>query len=147
MKLTTDDVVAEWKEDSNIDETRLLTELTKTPMLHAKYLEALLSVKRKLINSTSTYNKLKYDRKKYFRGEMSREELVARGWDQYQGLKMSQTEFNSMSDIDPILNDEWIKLEYWKGLVQGIEFIMKEINNRHWMIRTMIDYNKMISGG
>jgi len=147
MKLTTDDILAEWKVDSAIDDTKLSSEVMRTPLLHSKYLEVYLKIKHKYISATSTYNKLKFLRKKYFRGEMTREELNENGWDQYQGLKMSQSEFNSMAEIDPILNDEWVKMEYWKNLVQGMEYILKQIQQRDWSIKTMIEYNKMMMGG
>lgn len=147
MKLTIDDILAEWKADNTIDDTKLPSELMRSPHLHSKYLEVFLHVKRKFIAATSSYNKLKYLRKKYFRGEMTREELAEQGWDQYQGLKMSQTEFNSMSEIDPILADEWVKVEYLKSLVDGLTYILKEIQNRGYTIKTMVEYNKMMMGG
>ena len=147
MKLNIDSIIAEWKQDSILDETKLSTELARIPLLHSKYLEVYLTSKSKLISVTSSYNELKFTRKKYFRGEMTREELLAHGWDQYQGLKMSHSEFNSTADIDPVLNDEWVKVEYWKGIVSGIEWIMKEIQNRGYTIKTMVEYNKIIMGG
>lgn len=147
MKLTIDDIIAEWKSDNTIDETKLPSELMKTPMLHSKYLEVYLQIKRKFIAATASYNKLKFLRKKYFRGEMTREELAEQGWEQYQGLKMSQTEFNSMSEIDPMLSDEWVKVEYLKSLVEGLTYILKEIQNRGYTIKTMVEYNKMMMGG
>ena len=147
MKLSIDDILSEWQADSAINETQISIELSRTPILHSKYLEVYLSAKRKLISATSSYNNLKFLRKKYFRGEMTREELLDRGWEQYQGLKMSQTEFNQMSDIDPVLNEEWVKVEYWKSLVEGITYIMKEIQNRGYTIKTMVEYNKLLMGG
>ena len=147
MKLSIDSIVDEWKSDSVLDETKLSTELARIPNLHSKYLEVYLTAKQKYISSASVYNKLKFIRKKYYRGEMTREELNEYGWDQYQGLKMSHTEFNATADIDPVLNDEWIKVEYWKGVVSGLEFIMKEIQNRGYTIKTMVEYNKIIMGG
>lgn len=147
MKLTIDDILSEWKNDSKIDENRISQELIRTPILHSKYLDVYLNVKRKHIAATVSYNKLKFLRKKYYRGEMTREELEASGWDQYQGLKMSQSEFNSMSEIDPILSDEWMKVEYLKGLVEGLAYILKEIQNRGYTIKTLLEHTKLMMGG
>ena len=45
---------------------------------------------------------------------MTRDELVEYGWEQYQGLKMSHSEFTSTEEMDPVLADEIEKVEYWK---------------------------------
>jgi hypothetical protein len=122
-------------------------ELTKTPQLHSKYLEIYMQVKGRMVSAETKYNKLKFLRKKYYRGEMTLQELTQYGWDQYQGLKMSQSEFNSMAEIDPELVDEYAKVEYWKTMVNGLEYIMKQINQRDWSVKSLIEYNKLMLGG
>ena len=60
MKLNVEDILTEWKRDSIIDESKLSLELTKTPMLHSKYLEIYMQSKAKLISHTKKYNKLRF---------------------------------------------------------------------------------------
>jgi hypothetical protein len=146
MRLNAEEILAEWKSDSQIDETRLGLELTKTPILHSKYLDIYMQIRGKTINAENKFNKLKYLRKRYYRGEMTREELQQQGWDQYQGLKMNHTEFNQMTEIDPLLSEEYTKVQHWKILVQGLEYIMKQVQQRDWSVKTLIEHNKLMLG-
>lgn len=143
---TIDEVLKEWKEDSIIDELQINKELLKSPMLHAKYLEYFMSFKAKLAIAERKYNKMSFTRKRYYRGELTKDELDQYGWDQYQGLKMSNTEYNQHSNIDPILVDMKELVDSHKASVQCIEFIMKNIAGRDWAIKSLIEHNKFVAG-
>jgi hypothetical protein len=147
VKFTPEDILEEWKKDSPIDDTALGKELVKTSHLHSKYLELLMKAKSKLSQTEAKYNKMKNLRKSYYRGEMTLSQLQEYGWDQYQGLKQSHSEFMNTTEIDPILCDEKIKVDFYKSLVIGLEYIMKQIHQRDYSIKSLIEYNKLIMGG
>lgn len=141
-----EEVVEEWKKDSVIDEASLNRELIKTAMLHSKYIEHYVFFKAKLSQAEKKHNKLMYVKKKYYRGEMTQAELQQHGWLQYQGLKMSMSEFNSMSTMDPDLLETQEKISAYKTAVSVTEYIMKSIGSRDYSLKSVIEYNKFLSG-
>ena len=73
-------VLAEWKVDAIIDESKLSHEIIKVPSLHAKYLEYFLYFKRKLSKAESARAKMGWQKRKYFRGEFAQDDLARHGW-------------------------------------------------------------------
>lgn len=140
-------LVDEWKQDSVMRDTKVVEELLKTPNLHAKYLEMYLFCKAKVASSESAYNRMKNAKRRYYRGEMDLPELQQRQWDQYQGLKMSASEFNGMAEIDLDLIALKEKVDFWKSNIQILEYIMKQISSRDWALKSIIDYKKFEAGG
>jgi hypothetical protein len=144
---TLEDVINEWKNDSKISQTKIGDEIMRTPNLHAKYLEYYIYFKSKLAQKDAELRKMTYLRKKYYRGEMTKDELTKYGWDQYQGLKMSGAEFNQHQDIDPVLQPINEMIDMYKTAVVSIEYIMKQIQGREWSLKTLFEYYKYVSGG
>ena len=146
MAITLEEMLEEWKVDSVVDNSRVTIELLTTPQLHSKYLVHFMYFKAKLANSEKKYNTMAFLRKKYYRGEMTKDELRFHGWDQFQGLKVSTSEFNSLSQLDPILIPLKENIEIHKTAVQCIEYILKEISQRTWILKSIIEYEKFQAG-
>lgn len=147
MSLDHEAIVNEWKSDSKIDDTKIAYEITRTPHLHAKYLDYYMSAKGKVIVAEKKYNTMRWVKRKYFRGEMEKHELEERGWSQWNGLKPSNSELNDLFDADRDLNDLLERVKYWQMLVQGLEYIMKQISQRDWSLKSIVEYNKYLNGG
>ncbi len=81
-------ILNEWKSDSQIEFNKLDVSSQETPKLHAKYLELYTTAKLKLKDSEFKQKKLLLDKKMYYEGKMSREEMDNRGWsyDPYDGI-------------------------------------------------------------
>jgi hypothetical protein len=146
MNYTIEQVLEEWKQDAPYTELSLQKDLYTTPNLHAKYLGAFVYFKAKKDAAEKKYNLMAHVRKKYYRGELTKEELAKYGWDQYQGLKMSNSEFNSHMTYDPILVELSLSVESYKTSVLALEYIMKQISQRDWGMKNIIEYQKWISG-
>jgi Recombination, repair and ssDNA binding protein UvsY len=142
-----EDIVNEWKVDSVINENKIQNEITKTPLLHAKYLEYYLNSKGRLIVAEKKYNTMKWVKRKYFTGKMEQHELQERGWSQWQGLKPSNAELNDLFEADRDLNDLEEKVKYYQMMVQGLEYILKSIGQRDWTIKTLFEHQKYMNGG
>lgn len=144
MKLTT--VQQEWYADSSINELDLGKEAVKTPLLHAKYITYLSNVKLLLRKAESDYfntRRLKY---RYYRGEMSRDELEEKGWPQYQGNKPLKNEMDEFLQCDEELNAFLDKIEYYKTITYTLEQIIRSINSRTWDIKSAIEWQKFTNG-
>ncbi len=144
MKLT--DLQEEWQKDSRINETNLGSEAARVPTLHAKYLTYLSKVKLQLRKAESDYLNTRRKKYKYFRGEMSIQELDDEGWDQYQGNKPLKNEMEEFLACDENLIELQDKVEYFKTVLYTLEQIIRSINSRTWDIKSSIEWTKFTNG-
>lgn len=140
-------IVEEWQKDSNLGSKDVQAELIRTALLHAKYLAFFLDTKSKLILAEKRFNTMKWLKRKYFQGKMELHELEERGWSQWQGLKPSNSELHDLFDADRDLNELHEKVKYYALMVQGLEYILKQVSQRDWSIKTMFEYAKFVNGG
>src|SRR6185437_10515706 len=134
MKL--EDVQKDWEKDSIIDQTNLGYEATRNPLLHSKYLNKLSNVKLLL-------RKAEY---RYFKGEMTRDELESRQWVQYQGRVPLKTEMEEYLTTDHDMIRLTDKIEYLKVVKETLESILKALASRGWEIKSAIEWEKMRNG-
>lgn len=147
MIITIEEILTEWKEDALIDEAKLSFALTRTPLLHAKYVEYYAFFKRKLASAEAKKSKLAYIKRKYYRGEMTLEELKKHEWNQYQGLKPSATELNQLLDFDTDMIEYTQVISEFKTAVSCIEYILNSIKTREYTLKTLFEYTKYMNGG
>ena len=100
-----------WSIDCKIDDLQLGKESTKTPELHAKYLAHLSTAKLQLRKAEADLYKLKAIKVKYFRGELSREELSNLGWEQYLGIKPLKNDLQEILNADDDVSKQEDKAE------------------------------------
>lgn len=145
MKLN--EIQTMWAEDCKIDQTNLGRVAARVPELHAKYLNMLTSVKLQYRKAEADYLRLRKLKMRYYKGELSKQELDELGWDQFlqnRPLKNEMDEvLNTDSDIIQI-ND---KLEYIRTVLYQLEQILKSINSRTWDVKSAIEWYKFTNGG
>lgn len=135
-----------WTEDCKIDELNLGRESTKTPELHSKYLAHMSQVRLQLRKSEAALLKLRRIKSQYFRGELSKFDLDALGWEQYLGPKPLKTDMNEMLDADDDVIEQTNKVEYIRTLADYVERIMRSLNSRTWDIKNSIEWTKFTNG-
>ena len=136
----------QWEIDCNIDDNHLDKASIETAKLHSKYLRLLVQHKMKIAALHAEYNNLRQTKFRYYRGELSRDELTERGWNQWQGIKPLKNEMDEFLTGDSDLNKITIKIEYIKVMIEALESILGQIKARDWQIRNSIEYKKFISG-
>ena len=144
MKLS--EIQQMWEEDSTINETNLGRESIRVPNLHAKYLNLLSKSKLQLRKAESEYYNTRRLKYRYYRGEMSREELAGLEWEQFQGNKPLKNEMDEFLQCDKDLIELQDKIEYFKTVIYTLEQILRSINSRTWDIKTAVEYQKMTNG-
>jgi hypothetical protein len=144
MKLN--EIQESWAEDCRIDETNLGSESARTPKLHAKYLNVLSNTRLQTRMAETTYLRLRRLKYKYYRGEMTRDELEAQGWEQWQGVKPIKNEMDEFLATDSDLLSLQDKLEYLKTVQYQLESILKSIGSRTWDIKSSIEWHKFTNG-
>jgi hypothetical protein len=144
MKLN--DLQEAWAEDCKINELNLGQESVKTPNLHAKYLNMLSSTRLNLRKAESDYLNCRRKKYRYYRGEMSLEELSEEGWEQWQGNKPLKNEMDEFLQVDQNLVAYQDKVEYFKTVLYQLEQIIRSLNSRTWDIKNAIEWSKFTNG-
>ena len=144
MKLN--DLQEAWAEDCKINELNLGQESVKTPNLHAKYLNMLSSTRLNLRKAESDYLNCRRKKYRYYRGEMSLEELSEEGWEQWQGNKPLKNEMDEFLQVDQNLVAYQDKVEYFKTVLYQLEQIIRSLNSRTWDIKNAIEWIKFSNG-
>lgn len=144
MKL--DEIQKMWADDCRIDETNLGSESARVPKLHAKYLNLLTNTKLASRKAESDYLRMRRNKYRYYRGELSREELDDLGWTQWQGVKPIKNEMDEFLATDTELIVLQDKLEYLRTVQYQLESIVKSISSRTWDIKSSIEWYKFTNG-
>lgn len=135
-----------WKEDAMIDESNYGHCSARIPLLHAKYLEHLCQAKLQTRMATAKFLRLRRDKMKYFKGEMTRDELQERGWNQYQGVKPLKSEMGEILMVDEDMIKQEDKVVYLETVVLFLESVMKSINSRTWDVKNGIAWAQLQAG-
>jgi len=144
MKLT--EIQEMWAQDCRIDETNLGRASANVPVLHSKYLNLLTTSRLQLRKSESDLARLRRTKYRYFRGELTREELTELGWEQYQGVKPIKNEMDEFLSTDEDLIQRSDKVEYLRTVYFQLESILKSISSRTWDIKSSIEWHKFTNG-
>ena len=115
-------------------------------MLHSKYLSILQEYKVNLRRLTLKYQKLKVIKQRYYNGELTKQELEQYGYEPYLFKRPLKAEMEALLDGDHELIELQEKSLYIDGLVSATESIMKDIGNRYFLFRSLVDYEKFLSG-
>lgn len=135
-----------WEADAEIDDNYLGEHATKTPKLHAKYVKLLVGVKLKHTKLSSDYNMLRKAKFRYYRGELSRDELTDLGWAQWQGVKPLKNEMDEFLQGDTELNTLRVKIDYLETMIYLLESILTQIKARDWQLKSAIEWKKFLAG-
>jgi hypothetical protein len=141
-----EDLQTMWDEDCEIDDNYLGEHATKTPKLHAKYVRHLVQAKLKLTKVQSDYNLLRKAKFRYYRGEMSRDELTDLGWSQWQGVKPLKNEMDEFLTGDDDLNTLRVKVDYLETMIYFLESVLSQIKARDWQLKTAVEWKKFLAG-
>lgn len=135
-----------WTEDAKVDQTHLGRSAARVPELHAKYIGILSNVRLQYRKTETDYIKAKKLKGRYYRGELSKEELLELGWDQYLNARPLKNEMDEILNSDDDIIKLIDKLEYIKTIMLHLEQIIKSINSRTWDIKSAIEWEKFRNG-
>ena len=144
MKLT--EINEAWEKDSKIDETNLGYSATRVPQLHSKYLKLLSNTRLQFRKAEAEFLLLRQIKNRYYRGELTKEELKEYGWEQYLLAKPLKNEMDTVINGDSDIIKMIDKLEYFRTTIYTLEQIIKSLNNRTWDIKNAIEWQKFTQG-
>ena len=143
---TLEQIKEEWKVDCVIDDSDLGRAAAITPNLHAKYLEELINYKLRLTKTQLDSAQLRALKGKYFRGELTTEELKEKGWQQwpYRTLK---SDIEGLIEADEEIQKLITKEQYIKTVIYYLESVLGELKSRSFHTRVAMDWIKFRAGG
>lgn len=141
-----EEILLEWEKDAEIDDTHLDKSSIATSSLHAKYLNVLIRNKLKLSKFENDYKILRQKKFRYYRGELTKEELLEYGWSQWQGIRPTKSEMDEFLDGDEDLNKMFLKIEYLNSAILLIDSIMSQLKSRDFQISNAVKWKMFISG-
>jgi hypothetical protein len=135
-----------WEADSAIDDNYLGEASTSTPKLHAKYIKLLIGTKLKHTKYKTDYNVVRKNKFRYYRGELSRQELQDLGWEQWQGVKPLKNEMDEFLSGDDDLNKMGVRIEYLEAMIYLLESILGQIRSRDYQVKNGIEWKRFLAG-
>jgi hypothetical protein len=135
-----------WAEDSKIDETNLVSESARIPVLHAKYYKLYHRAAMKATKLRYELKELESAKWEWYEGSMTPEDLKSRGWLAY-GTKLIKTQIAVKIERDKEIIDLSLRIEYQSSIAKFLEDVLKQIHQRNFVIKNMIDMLKFQAGG
>lgn len=144
--MTFDDLSQEYKKDEIDINSPMLDEVAgQIPSIHRKWLDILAAEQKELISLRKSRNKLRRLKWEYYSGKLDQETLTKMGWDQFNH-KIMRTDLDKYLESDKDLQKFDVAIEETNARISYIESVLKEILNRNWLLRNMIEWRKFISG-
>jgi len=144
--LDLDELNKMWATDCKIDETDISGEARRIPIMHNKYftlyVKAGLRV-RKLKADLAALEKAKIE---YYNGSMDPLELKRREWPP-NPLRILKADIPRYVDSDPEIIQLSLAIDYHASIANYLEDIVKQINNRNFLLSNIINWEKFRSGG
>lgn len=140
-----EDIITEWSSDCEVDVTNISKESANISKLHNKYYQIYMQEGYRLRKMKADFKVLSKLKQEYYRGELSMEDLREYGWDP-QPLKILRTDIPSYLDADKDLIDSSLKIGMQEEKVEYLESIIKQISNRGFQLKTIVDWERFRTG-
>lgn len=141
---TIDDLKSEWAIDAVISDD-LGGEALKIPMLHAKYLDHYITAKMKSTKIDLELAQLKSNKRKWFRGELTTDELKELGWQQWQ-YRTLKTDIEGLLEGDLDVQKLLARQSYMKIMIYYVESVLSELKSRNFEIKAALDWQRFKAG-
>lgn len=143
MKLET--IYEMWSKDCEIDMINISNESANIPKLHNKYFKMYMEEGLKLKKMKTDYKQLKLLKEQYYKGELDIEELKEHGWEP-QPLKILRQDIPNYVDADDDIINQTLKIGLQESIVDYLESIIKQITNRGFQLKTIVDWERFRTG-
>lgn len=138
-----DDIIVEWKKDSQIDNVELDREAMNIPNLHAKYLDVLSKARQRKKGLEYKYRILCRDLNEYYKGDLNNTEDLKKINREPWERKLLKGDIQSYVESDSDIIELEMKIDVQKEIIYVLEEIIKAINNRGYQISTAVKWRAM----
>jgi len=143
--MDTNDISAMWAADSPIDETNLVGESKRIPLLHSKYYNLYYKEVLRVKKLKAEYKALEALKREYYDGSIDQETLNEKGWKPFQ-LKVLRNDLDKYIQADKDIIKLSLTIDFHAANANFLEDIIKTIHSRNFVIKNMIDILKFQAG-
>jgi hypothetical protein len=141
----TDDINEMWSRDCKIDEANIVGEAKRIPELHSKYYNFFFKEALRVRKLKADMKELERAKYEYYSGSMCEEDLRERGW-KPNPLKILRNDIDRYMQSDKDIVQLSLKIALHEERANYLENIIRQINNRNFVIKSMIDMIKFQAG-
>lgn len=139
------DINEMWSRDCKIDESDLIHESKRIPELHSKYYNLFFKEALKVKKLKHDLKELERAKNEYYNGSMAEEDLKERGW-KPNPLKILRNDIDKYIQSDSDIITLSLKIAYHEERANYLENIVRQINSRNFIIKSMVDLLKFQHG-
>ena len=143
--MDTNDISTIWAGDSPIDETNLVGESKRIPLLHSKYYNMYYKEVLRVKKLKAEYKELEMDKRNYYDGSMAEEDLREKGWKPFR-LKVIRNDLDKYIQADKEVIKLSLTIDFHTANANYLEDIIKTIHSRNFVIKNMVDILKFQAG-
>lgn len=134
-----------WSKDCKIDEANIVGEAKRIPELHSKYYNLFFREALRVRKLKADMKELERAKYEYYSGSMCEEDLRERGW-KPNPLKILRNDIDRYMQSDKDVVQLSLKIALHEEQANYLENIIRQINNRNFVIKSMIDMIKFQAG-
>ena len=132
-----------WSKDAQIDQDNLHDEAAKIPSLHAKYFDLYNNIKLLRERSITVDNKIRLERWNYYSGKSDPEVYQA---EPFPYKVREKDALKRDMDADEKEQQSTLKIKYYDVMLTYLEDIIKQVGNRSYQLKNIIDWHNFRSG-
>ena len=132
-----------WSKDAQIDQDNLHDEAAKIPSLHAKNFDLYNNIKLLRERSITVDNKIRLERWNYYSGKSDPEVYQAEPFPYKVREKDALIRY---MDADEKVQQSTLKIKYYDVMLTYLEDIIKQVGNRSYQLKNIIDWHNFRSG-
>ena len=129
-----------WEKDSQIEIIKIHEEAAKIPSLHAKYWDVYNTLKLLKEKAQIQEQSVRLDRHNYYTGKSPAEVYQAEPFPYKVREKESVKRY---MDADEKMQKIVSKLRYYEIMLTYLEDIVRQINNRSYQLKNIIDWQQL----
>jgi hypothetical protein len=141
-----DDLMDMWSKDCTIDMTEPSKELGRIPSLHSKYLRIMTHHNLIVKKLTAEYQARRRIKWEYYNGDLNNAEDLEEYKLPPMTKKVLRADMSIYLDSDKELNSILLKKVLNEEVVEFCKAVLKELNNRTFQVRSIIDWQKFTDG-
>ena len=129
-----------WSKDAQIDQDNLHDEAAKIPSLHAKYFDLYNNIKLLRERSITVDNKIRLERWNYYSGKSDPEVYQA---EPFPFKVREKDALKRYMDADEKVQQSTLKIKYYDVMLTYLEDIIKQVGNRSYQLKNIIDWQQL----
>ena len=135
-----DTIQSMWEQDCVIDDV-MLDESSKTiPQLHSKYLNLYNQFKLLRTKCDAELKTIRHKKWLYYSGKIAPED------EEPFNYKVMKSDVPQWVSVDEQVIKIETKMEYYETVIYSLSEILRQINNRNYVIKNMIEWRRFTNG-